>query len=45
VGKIACYKYFYTKDQSVTFDLSDSVVAQEDGLPSSPAKVLLGGKG
>lgn len=43
-GAISCYKYFYTKHESIIFDVDTAVVTQADDISPPHAKVLLCGK-
>lgn len=43
-GEVKYYKYFYSEDESVVFDVGVSVVMLGDEMPPPPAKVLVNGK-
>jgi hypothetical protein len=43
-GKIHYYKFFYAKDQSITFGLNGGVIAQGSDIPPPQAKLLVNGK-
>lgn len=43
-GKIHYYKFFYAKDQSITFGFNGGVVARGSDIPPPQAKLLVNGK-
>ena len=43
-GKVECYKYFYTENQSITFNTSGKEIKLTTETPQAPATLTFNGK-